>query len=185
MKYVVIQFFNFLCIDKLSQVFSSIMIRSRLKNYENLCKCKINFISQGMGGVSIVGNLDNFKIASTSHLKSNTYIDCIGGVEIGEYFHTGKDLVILSTNHNYEGVAIPYDKTYVKKPVIIKDFVWFGIGVKVLPGVTIGEGVVVGMGSIVTKSIPPYAVVGGNPAQIIKYRNIEEFKKLKKEKKFY
>jgi acetyltransferase-like isoleucine patch superfamily enzyme len=185
LKILILKLLQILYVDKIISLITITSIRVKIKRYEQQCKCKINFISQGMGGVSIVGNLDNFKIASTSHLKSNTYIDCIGGVEIGEYFHTGKDLVILSTNHNYEGMAVPYDETYVKKPVVIKDFVWFGIGVKVLPGVTIGEGVVVGMGSIVTKSIPPYAVVGGNPAQIIKYRNIEEFKKLKKEKKFY
>jgi len=48
--------------------------------------------------------------------------------------------------------------------------VWIGVGVMVLPGITIGNGAVIGAGSIVTKDIPPYAVAVGNPAKVIKYR---------------
>ena len=157
----------------------------QIKRYEILSNQRINFVSQGEGGLNIVGDVKKFKISPTSHLKSNTYIECNGGVKIGKYFHTGRDLVILSTNHNYHGCMIPYDETCVKKSVVIEDFVWFGIGVKVLPGVTIGEGAIVGMGSVVTKDIPPFAIVGGNPAKVLKYRDIEHFKKLKKEGKFY
>ena len=157
----------------------------QIKRYELLSKQKINFISQGEGGVTIVGDLNNFKIAPTSHLKSNTYIECIGGVEIGEYFHTGRDLVILSTNHNYEGSKIPYDEAYIKKSVIIEDYVWFGIGVKILPGVTVGEGAIVGMGSVVTRDVPPCTIVGGSPAKVIKYRDKQKYERLKKEGKVY
>jgi maltose O-acetyltransferase len=54
-----------------------------------------------------------------------------------------------------------------------------------VPGITIGEGVVIGAGSVVTKDVPDYAIIGGNPAKILKYRDIEMFKKLKEEKKYY
>lgn len=158
---------------------------TQVKRYEILFDQTINFISQGEGGLTINGSLNDFKISPTSHLKSNTYIECIGGVEIGKYFHTGRDLIILSTNHNYEGEKIPYDEVYIKKPVVIKDFVWFGIGVKILPGVTVGEGAIVGMGAVVAKDVPPYAIVGGNPAQIIKYRDSTSFEQLKKRGKVY
>ena len=50
--------------------------------------------------------------------------------------------------------------------------------------VHIGEGAIVAIGSVVVKDVPPYAIVGGNPAKVIKYRNIEQFKKLKAEGKF-
>jgi len=182
---IIINIFYTLKIDLLFTKFVSLLNMIIIKRYEILSNQKINFVSQGNGGVHIVGDIRNFKIDFTSHLKSNTYIECIGGVTIGKYFHTGKDLTILSTNHNYEGSSIPYDETYMKKPVIIKDFVWCGIGVKILPGVTIGEGAIVGMGAVVTKDVPPYAIVGGNPAKIIKYRDIEKFEKLKKEGKVY
>lgn len=179
---------NFLLLIKLDLLlmkFMSLINRMHIKRYEIKSNQKIKFVSQGEGGLNIVGDINNFKIAESSHLKSNTYIECIGKVEIGEYFHTGKDLIILSTNHNYESSKIPYNETYIKKQVIIKDFVWCGIGVKILPGVTIEEGAIIGMGSVVTKDIPKYAIVGGNPAKIIKYRNIDQFKQLKKEGKYY
>ena len=51
--------------------------------------------------------------------------------------------------------------------------------------VTIGEGAVIAAGSVVVKDVPSYAIVGGNPAQLIKYRDIEHFEKLKKEGKFH
>lgn len=62
-----------------------------------------------------------------------------------------------------------------KKSTIIKNDVWIGHGAFILPGVTIGNGAVVAAQSVVTKDVPDYAVVGGNPAKIIKYRFEEKF----------
>lgn len=61
-----------------------------------------------------------------------------------------------------------------KGDVIIGNDVWIGYGVTVLSGVKIGDGAVIGAGSVVTKDVPPYAIVGGNPAQIVRYRFHEE-----------
>jgi acetyltransferase-like isoleucine patch superfamily enzyme len=95
-------------------------------------------------------------------------------------------LTIFFSNHNYNSaLSIPYDAMNVEKPVIIKDFVWCGVNVTIVPGVTVEEGAVIGAGSVVTKDVPDYAIIGGNPAKILKYRDIELFKKLKEEKKFY
>lgn len=58
--------------------------------------------------------------------------------------------------------------------VVIEDGVWVGCNVVILKGVTVGRGSVVGAGAVVTKDVPPYAVVGGNPAKLIKYRFTEE-----------
>ena len=110
----------------------------------------------------------------------------LGKLKIGDYFHSGEDILFITQNHNYdEAEAIPYDKKKILKETIVKDFVWFGYGVIVTPGITIGEGAIIGAGSVVTKDVPDYAIVGGNPAKLIKYRDIKKFKKLKKEKKFY
>jgi acetyltransferase-like isoleucine patch superfamily enzyme len=57
-----------------------------------------------------------------------------------------------------------------KGPVIIGNDVWIGAGAIILSGVTIGDGAIVGAGSVVTHDIPPYAIVAGNPAKIIRYR---------------
>jgi acetyltransferase-like isoleucine patch superfamily enzyme len=54
----------------------------------------------------------------------------------------------------------------------------------IIPGVTIGEGAIIAAGSVVVKDVPDFAIVGGNPAKIIKYRNIETFNRLKADGKF-
>ncbi len=59
--------------------------------------------------------------------------------------------------------------------VVIEDDVWVGTRAIILNGVTIGRGAIVGAGAVVTKSVPPYAIVGGNPARVIKYRwNVDQ-----------
>src|SRR5262249_15943925 len=52
--------------------------------------------------------------------------------------------------------------------------VWIGYGAMILSGVTVGDGAVVGAGAVVTKPVPPYAIVGGNPAKLIRYRVRED-----------
>ena len=71
------------------------------------------------------------------------------------------------------------------KDVTIDDFVWLGSRVTILPGTKIGEGAIIQAGSVVHGEIPPYAIAGGNPAKVFKYRDIEHFKKLKAEGRFY
>lgn len=69
-------------------------------------------------------------------------------------------------------------------PIEIGNNVWIGMRVIILPGVKIDEGVIVAAGSVVTKSVPKCAIVGGNPAKIIGWRNKDLYEKLVKEKKF-
>ena len=163
----------------------NIHVKSLTKKY----RCKINFIFQGEGGLIIECNKTNhkdfFQIDESSHLKSNTYIECSGKVNIKKHFHTGRSLTILTTNHDYRCLDyLPYGGIDIEKPVIIEDFVWCGANVTILPGVIIGEGAVIGACSVVTKDVPSCAIVGGNPAKIINYRDMEVFNKLKKENKF-
>lgn len=107
-----------------------------------------------------------------------------GGIKIGDNFHSAKGLIILSQNHNWKGEALPYDHTVIKKKVIIGDNVWIGLNVIILPGVTIGEGCIIQAGSVVSKSLPDYAIAGGNPVQVIKYRDLDHYNRLKDAKKF-
>lgn len=107
-----------------------------------------------------------------------------GKLQIGNYFHSGVECMVITSNHNYEGDAIPYDKTNICKAVKIGDFVWFGNRVTVVGDVTIGDGAIIAAGAVVTKDVPPYAIVGGNPARIIKYRDKEHFERLRQEGKY-
>ena len=181
-------FYN-LKIDILSRKISTYFERVETIRLTKKYNTTINYIQQGYGGLTITSSNKKsakFHIDKTSHLKSNTFIECTGGVTIGKYFHTGRGLTIFSTNHNYEShESIPYDEVIICRPVIIEDFVWFGSNITVVPGITVGEGAVVGSGAVLTKNVPPYSVVGGNPAKIIKTRDIEVFNRLKQEGKFY
>ena len=60
------------------------------------------------------------------------------------------------------------------KPIVIEDDVWIGARACILPGVTIGHGAVIGACAVVSKDVPPYAVLVGNPGRIVKMRNIQE-----------
>jgi len=108
-----------------------------------------------------------------------------GKIVIGDNFHSGDECMIITHIHNYDkGEAIPYDNTYIHKDVTIKDNVWLGSRVIVLAGVTIGEGAIIQAGSVVVSNIPDYAIAGGHPAKVFKYRDIEHYTKLKSEGKF-
>ena len=173
-------------IHKIFNKINSLIINTRIKYYEVVSNQKINFVSQGEGGLYLDGDIKKFKISKTSHLKSSTYIECSGGVSIGDFFHTGRGLTIYSVAHDYKNSeALPYDKRIIYKPVVIEDFVWIGANVSILPGTTISKGAIVGMNSVVTKDVPMNAIVVGNPARVIKYRDKKKVEKLIKENKFY
>ena len=108
-----------------------------------------------------------------------------GRVKIGNYFHSGTQCMIISENHNYEGEKIPYDNTFIYKNITIGDCVWLGNRVTIAGNITIGEGAIIAAGSVVVKDVPDCAIVGGNPAKVIKYRDKDHYYKLKKEKCFH
>lgn len=95
-----------------------------------------------------------------------------GKVVIGKNVMMGSDVCIFTRNHAYTRTDIPMNAQGfdVEKPVVIEDDVWIGARVIILPGVHIDTGAIIGAGAVVTKDVPAYAVVGGNPAQIIKMR---------------
>lgn len=176
----------FIKTDKIINRLSRLKRRLTIKNYEKITGQKINFVSQGEGSLVLAGELTKFSISPTSHLKSNTFIECSGGVSIGRYFHTGRNLTIFSTKHAYQNSkSIPYDNQISLAQVTIEDFVWCGANVTILPGVTIGEGAIIGMNAVVTKDVPSWAIVAGNPAIVIKYRDTKHFNILKDTKKWY
>jgi len=138
----------------------------------------------------------NLRVNARTKVTRNTYIgnNCnfnglvvegAGKVTFGDYFHSGREILLMSQRHDYDGGdKIPYDGGPVVEEITIERFVWLGTRVTILSGVTIGEGAVIQAGSVVVSDIPPYAVAGGHPAEVFKYRDIERFKRLKEEGKF-
>lgn len=99
--------------------------------------------------------------------------DCrvAGPLKIGNDVMIAPNVIIVTQNHEIRDTEIPMRlQTAPKKQVTICDDVWIGANAIILPGVTIGKGSVVGAGSVVTKDVPEYAIVGGNPAHVIRYR---------------
>ena len=95
-----------------------------------------------------------------------------GPVIIGNDVMMGPECIIYTRNHRFDDITVPMCKQGFSdvKPVTIGNDVWIGGRVIILPGVHIGQGAIIGAGAVVTKDVPDYAVVGGNPARILKYR---------------
>lgn len=129
-------------------------------------------------------------VNSKTELGSNVHFNGLriignGRVVIGDNFHSGMDCVIISEVHNFKGAELPYDSTYIERPVIIEDNVWLGHGVMILGGVTIGEGAIIQAGAVVVKSIPKLGIAGGNPAVVFSNRDKEHYNELKRLGKFH
>lgn len=102
-------------------------------------------------------------------------------IVIGNNVMFGPEVTIRGGNHRIDIVGKPmiavgdHEKRAEDDPgVVIEDDVWIGTRAIVLAGVTIGRGAVVAAGALVTKDVPPYAIVGGNPAKVIRMRWDEE-----------
>jgi acetyltransferase-like isoleucine patch superfamily enzyme len=118
-------------------------------------------------------------------INRGTNICAMGGLYVGRYSGFGINCMVWTFNHRIHGAErIPYDSVAELRTVVIRDYVWVGAGAMILPGVEIGEGAVIGMGSVVTKDVPPLAIVQGNPAELAFYRDQETFERCKAEGKF-
>ena len=96
-----------------------------------------------------------------------------GTVIIGDDVMMGPEVVVYSRNHEFARTDIPMNQQgfQEERPVRIGDDVWIGGRVILLPGVcSIGTGAIIGVGAVVTKDLPAYAIAVGNPARVIRYR---------------
>lgn len=117
----------------------------------------------------------SIKIGSHCSFGAFNHITSINSIIIGDGCLTGKNVTITDNSHgdtDYTSLSIPPIKRPMvsKGPVIIGNNVWIGDKATILPNVIIGDGAVIAANAVVTKDVPAYSVVAGNPAQIIKKR---------------
>jgi len=120
-------------------------------------------VNNGVGPV-IIGN------------RTRIGISCvlIGPVTIGDDVMLAQNIVISGLNHPYEDISVPISRQKVTtKEIKVEDEVWIGSNAVITAGVTVGKHSVVAAGSVVTKDVPAYSVVAGNPARILKKYNRE------------
>ncbi len=110
-------------------------------------------------------------IGDRTGIGARAFIAGQGGVTIGSDVITGPNIQIFSENHNFNDALLTIKEQGVtKQHTVIGNNCWLGGGIKILAGVTIGNGCVIAAGSVVTKSVPPNSIVAGVPAKVIKIR---------------
>jgi len=116
-----------------------------------------------------IGNGREVSIGASCQVNENVFIQ---GARIGDHVMIAPNVAILSRNHHFNDLSTPMmlqGASEIKIPEIEND-VWIGRNVVIMPGVTLGEGSIVGAGAVVVKDVAPYSIVGGVPARMIKSR---------------
>lgn len=127
-------------------------------------KCGIGIRVKRNADVSMFIEIGNYsELGTNCIIQSNTFI--------GDNVIMGPDVKIYTKNHKFDSVQIPiqYQGHTTEKTTIGND-VWIGANVIITPGVSIGNHVVIAAGAVVTKGVPDYAIVGGVPAKVLRYR---------------
>ena len=118
-------------------------------------------INNGVGAVAI-GERTRIGLSNT----------IIGPVTIGNDVRLAQNVVLSGLNHNYSDIDRPiHEQGVTTAPISIEDETWIGANAVIVAGRTVGKHSIVAAGSVVTRDVPPYSVVAGNPARIIKQYN--------------
>lgn len=126
--------------------------------------CEVN-VEKG----AYFGDGKGIKIGNYSGIGVNCSVR--GPLTIGDNVMMGPEVVILTHTHKYDKLNVPMsEQGSVVKPVTIGNDVWIGMRSIIMPGVNVGNGVIIGANAVVTKDVPDYSIVGGVPATILKYR---------------
>ncbi|WP_304252366.1 DapH/DapD/GlmU-related protein [Parabacteroides gordonii] len=121
-------------------------------------------------------------IGDYTHVTSR--VKLVGPVTLGNYVTIGSGAQITGLTHNYMDVDRPIAKQGVTPSrTVIENDVWIGGNSCINQGITIGTHCIIASGSVVTKSVPPYSVVGGNPARILKQYDFDKKEWVKVQKK--
>lgn len=143
----------------------------RMWYYRRIARMKIGPHTALWMGCTFYGDAIH-KITIGSHCSlAATAFTAGTSITIGDHVTTGRDVALFTSDHD------PDDPAFGRReePICIGERVWIGSRAIVLKGVTIGDGAVISAGSVVTKDVAPYTIVGGNPARYIRDRGAREF----------
>jgi len=126
-----------------------------------------------MGQRVLVGGLHSGRaqvsIGSDAVINHGCVLQTLGGVHIGAHASISAGVFLMTAGHNVGDPRF----ALVTKPIVIEDYAWIGVRASLLAGVTIGKGAVVAAGAVVTKDVPPFAIVAGVPARVIGHRTLD------------
>lgn len=137
------------------------MINPRVSTKANICRG------------AYLGNLRNISISGKSGIGPRFKMHNVI-LEMGSDIMMAEDVLVMGGGHRFDRLDIPMGKQgdIAKTQLTIESDVWIGTRAIILAkNTTIGHGAIIGAGAVVTRSVPPYAIVGGNPARIIRYRD--------------
>jgi acetyltransferase-like isoleucine patch superfamily enzyme len=182
-------------IDRIVNKFQYMILIASLKKKEVVlsknCDIKKNVSFGGYNRIGTRSVIQDSEIGNGTYAGNNCFI---AGTKIGKFCSIGNHVRVIIGNHPTSTFVSTYpaffrdsfnsytfncggkyeEKSYVddekKWCCLIGNDVWIGDSVSILNGVTIGDGAIVATGAVVVKDIPPYAIVGGVPAKVIKYR---------------
>jgi len=131
-------------------------------------------VSEGViisDGVIVVTYGGNIEIAANTYIGPYCVLYGHGGLTIGRNTMIGAHTVIVPANHGFERNDVPMNRQpLTRKGIDVGEDVWIGAGCRILDGVHIGGGSVIGAGSVVTKDIDPYSIAFGVPAKVVRSR---------------
>ena len=116
-----------------------------------------------------VENPKNVEIGDNVGINYGVYILGHNKIKIGNNVVLSARCMLIDTGLDVERFANEFPVPHIDGEIIIEDYAWIGAGAIILPNVRVGERSIVAAGAVVTEDVPPYSVVAGNPAKVIKY----------------
>jgi acetyltransferase-like isoleucine patch superfamily enzyme len=188
---IIEQVFDLLLLNNLSKIhfmFKMKFIYPRIDKVKGLIivdKIKQKGKDLRIHGPITINDINNLHIGDYVRIGKGAYFSCEGGLTIGNNVQFSRNVLIYTNSHCINSTAIPYDKSYIYKPVVIGNSVWIGMNATIAPGTKIEDGAVIGMGTVISGTVPKGAIVVGAKQRIIGFRDIEEFNKKELEQKYF
>ena len=127
---------------------------------------------------SAVFSPENIVLGENVHIGEGAFIRAKGGLTIGSNTVISRNVLIYTQDHDVQGETLPFGDRLSLRPVTIGANVWMGMNVCITPGTTIGDGAIVGMGTVVSGDVPPMAVIASQKWRQIGQRDQAHYDQL-------